>query len=103
MYNNIDCKSDIWLTGNAWDHDLGYDQILVYCTFGQTIRHRRFQKLCGRRLVYSRSGTIHIMSKYNFVGIYNLSVRTYALRIVRARTPYAYAGPVRQVLSTWYC
>ena len=35
MYNNIDCKSDIWLTGNAWDHDLGYDQILVYCTFGQ--------------------------------------------------------------------
>ena len=37
MYNNIDCKSiidDIWLTGNAWDHDLGYDQILVYCTFG---------------------------------------------------------------------
>ena len=37
--------------GNAWDHDLGYDQILVYCTFGKTTRHRRFQKLCGRRLV----------------------------------------------------
>ena len=41
MYNNIDCKSvidDIWLTGNAWtmDHDLGYEQIPVYCTFGQT-------------------------------------------------------------------
>ena len=51
MYNNIDCKSvidDIWLT---MDHDLGYDQILVYCTFGQTTRHRRFQKLCGRCLV----------------------------------------------------
>ena len=54
MYNNIDCKSvidDIWLTGNAWTMDLGYEQNPVYCTFGQTTRHRRFQKLCGRRLV----------------------------------------------------
>ena len=56
MYNNIDCKSVIWLTGN--DHGpwsrvlvLEYEQNPVCCTFGQTTRHRRFQKLCGRRLV----------------------------------------------------
>jgi hypothetical protein len=39
------------LPGMIMDHDLGYEQNPVYCTFGQTTRHRRFQKLCARRLV----------------------------------------------------